>query len=90
MKRLRLMGVELRPNTKLLAIEDDSVIVETEEGEQSIPADTVVLAVGAVSVDELARETPGDGIEVITIGDALQPRKMNDAILEGFEAALNL
>jgi len=84
------MGVELRPNTKLLAITDDSVIVETEEGEQSIPADTVVLAVGAVPVDELAREIQGNGIEVITLGDARQPRKMSDAILEGFEAALNL
>jgi 2,4-dienoyl-CoA reductase (NADPH2) len=90
MKRLRLMGVELRPNTKLLAVTDDSVIVETEEGEQSIPADTVVLAVGAVPVDELAREVEGNGIEVITLGDARQPRKMSDAILEGFEAALNL
>jgi len=90
MKRLRLMGVELRPNTKLLEIRDDSVLVETEEGEQSIPADTVVLAVGAVPVDDLAREIAGDGIEVITIGDATAPRKMSDAILEGFEAALNL
>ncbi len=90
LKRLRLMGVELRPNTKLLEITDDSVIVETEEGEQSIPADTVVLALGAVPVDDLAREIEGDGIEVITIGDAIQPRKMNDAILEGFEGALNL
>ncbi len=90
MKRLRLLDVELRPNTKLLAITDDSVIVETEEGEQSIPADTVVLALGAVSVDELAREVEGSGIEVITIGDAIQPRKIDDAILEGFEGALNL
>jgi 2,4-dienoyl-CoA reductase (NADPH2) len=90
LKRLRLMGVELRPNTKLLEITDDSVIVETEEGEQSIPADTVVLALGAVPVDDLAREIEGDGFEVIKIGDVIQPRKMNDAILEGFEAALNL
>jgi 2,4-dienoyl-CoA reductase (NADPH2) len=90
MKRLRLMGVELRPNTKLLEITDDSVVVETEEGEQTIPADTVVMAVGAVSVDDLAREVGGDRVEVITIGDAREPRKIADAILEGFEAAVNL
>jgi 2,4-dienoyl-CoA reductase (NADPH2) len=90
MKRLRLMGVELRPNTKLLEITDDSVVVETEEGEQTISADTVVMAVGAVSVDDLAREVGGDGVEVITIGDAREPRKIADAILEGFEAAVNL
>jgi 2,4-dienoyl-CoA reductase (NADPH2) len=90
MKRMRLMNVELRPNTKLLEITDDSVIVETEEGEQSIPADTVVMAVGAISVDDLAREIGGDGVEVITIGDAKEPRKISDAILEGFEGALGI
>jgi 2,4-dienoyl-CoA reductase (NADPH2) len=90
MKRMSLMGVELRPNTKLLEIRDDSVIVETEEGEQSIPADTVVMAVGAVPVDDLARVVEGDGVEVITIGDAKEPRKIADAILEGFEGALSL
>ena len=90
LKRMRLMGVELRPNTKLLEIRDDSVIVETEEGERSIPADTVVMAVGAVPVDDLARAVEGDGVEVITIGDAKEPMKIADAILEGFEGALSL
>lgn len=90
MKRLRLMGVELRPNTTLLEITDDSVVVETEEGKQSIPADTVVMAVGAVSVDDLAREIEGDGLELITIGDAREPRKIAEAVFEGFEAAVNL
>jgi 2,4-dienoyl-CoA reductase (NADPH2) len=90
MKRLRLMGVELRPNTKLLEIRDDSVMVETEEGNQSIRADTVVMAVGAVPIDDLAREIGGDGVEVITVGDAKHPRKIADAILEGFERAVEL
>jgi 2,4-dienoyl-CoA reductase (NADPH2) len=90
MKRLRLSDVELRPNTKLLEITDDAVLVETEDGNQSIPADTVIMAVGAVPVDELTREVGGNGVEVITIGDAKEPRKISDAILEGFEAAVNL
>jgi 2,4-dienoyl-CoA reductase (NADPH2) len=50
MKSLSLMQVDLRPNTKLLEINDDSVVVETEDGRQTIPADTVIMAVGAVSV----------------------------------------
>ena len=90
MKSLRLMGVDLRPNTKLLEITDDSVVVETEEGRQAIPADTVVIAVGAVSVNDLAAQVRDDGIEVIVIGDAKEPRKINDAIHEGFHAALKI
>jgi hypothetical protein len=46
--------------------------------------------VGAVSVDDLAREIEGDGLEVITIGDAREPRKIAEAVYEGFEAAVNL
>ena len=65
-------------------------MVETEEGKQTIPADTVVMAVGAVSVDDLAEQVKGDGIEVIVIGDAKQPRKINDAIFEGFQEALKV
>lgn len=90
MKGLRLSDVELRPNTKLLEITDDAVLVETEDGNESIPADTVIMAVGAVSVDELTREVGGNGVEVIAIGDAKEPRRIADAILEGFEGAVNL
>jgi hypothetical protein len=32
----------------------------------------------------------GDGIRVITIGDAKKPRKMTEAIWEGFEEALKI
>jgi len=89
-KGLRLMGVELRPMTKLLEIKDDSVLVDTEKGRTSIPADTVIMAVGAQSVDDLSREVEGNGIKIITLGDAKEPRKLTEAIREGFEEALKI
>jgi hypothetical protein len=48
------------------------------------------MAVGAVSVDDLAEQVKGDGTQVIVIGDAKEPRKINDAILEGFQEALKV
>jgi 2,4-dienoyl-CoA reductase (NADPH2) len=90
MKSLRLMGVKLMPGTKLLEITNDAVIVETDKGKQTIPADTVIIAVGARSVNELAQEARKDGISVITIGDAKAPRKITDAVREGFEEALTI
>jgi len=90
MKSLRLMGVELRPKTKLLKITEDAVVVETESGTESIPADTVIIAVGSQSVDDLAREVKHNNIEVITIGDAKEPRKITDAVREGFDIALKI
>jgi 2,4-dienoyl-CoA reductase (NADPH2) len=90
MKSLRLMGVELLPRARLVEIRDDSVIVKTENGMDTIPADTVVMAVGARSLDNLTREVEGDGVQVITIGDAKRPRRLPEAVREGFEEALKI
>ena len=90
LKSLRLLGVQLRTKTKLVQIEDDSVLLETEQGTEKIPADTVVMAVGAQSVNSLAKRLEDSGIPVITIGDAKSPRKITEAIKEGFQEALNI
>jgi len=90
LKSLKLEGVNLKTNTKLLEITDDEVIVITEKGQESIQADTVILAVGAVSVNNLANQIKNKGIEVIAIGDAIEPRKISDAVREGFETAMRI
>jgi len=90
MKSLRMMGVDMKRGSKLLEIRDDSVLVETEEGRETIPADTVIMAVGSRSVNELAPAVMTEGVKVITLGDAKEPRKLTEAIREGFEEALKL
>lgn len=90
MKSLRLLGIDLRPGTKLIEIRDDSVLVETAKGEETIPADTVVMAVGASSVNDFAGNVKEIGCDVITIGDAKEPRKITEAVREGFEEALKI
>jgi 2,4-dienoyl-CoA reductase (NADPH2) len=90
MKSLRMMGVDLRRGARLLEIRDDSVLVETEQGRESIPADTVILAVGSRPVNDLAAKVMTAGVKVVTLGDAKEPRKLTEAIREGFEEALKL
>jgi len=87
---LRLMGVNLRPNTLLQEIRDDSILVKTDKGEESIAADTVIMAVGALSVNDFAGNLQEMGCDVITIGDAKDPRKITEAVREGFEEALKI
>jgi 2,4-dienoyl-CoA reductase (NADPH2) len=60
-KSLKMMGVDLRRGAKLREIRDDSVLVETEQGQESIPADTVIMAVGSRSVNELAAAVQTEG-----------------------------
>jgi 2,4-dienoyl-CoA reductase (NADPH2) len=89
-KSLKLLGIDLRPSTKLIEIRDDSVLVETAKGEETIPADTVVMAVGASSINDFAGNLKEIGCDVITIGDAKEPRKITEAVREGFEEALKI
>ena len=48
---------------------------------------TVVLACGLVPNDRLARELHGRVPEVVVIGDALAPRRIMHATLEGARVA---
>lgn len=90
MKSLRLLGVNLRPNTKLLEIKEDTVVVETGNGRETIVADTVVMAAG-VSSDRSLREAIQDmGLEWIEIGDSKKPGKITESIRQGFLRALEV
>lgn len=89
-KSLKLSDVNMLPNTRLVEIKDDSVVVQVGEEVKNIPADMVVLALGAKSDNALAEAVMGTGPEVIVIGDAQTPRKISDAVLEGFRHGLKV
>ncbi|MBN1883241.1 MAG: FAD-dependent oxidoreductase [Deltaproteobacteria bacterium] len=84
MKSLRLSGVDLRPSTIVKEITDAGVVVESDKGTETIPADTVIIAVGAKPVKTLADDLSSADVPVIVIGDASEPRKIADAVREGF------
>jgi hypothetical protein len=48
------------------------------------------MAVGASSVNDFAGDPKEIGCDVITIGDAKEPRKIAEAVREGFEEALKI
>jgi 2,4-dienoyl-CoA reductase (NADPH2) len=90
MKTLKLMGVEMRTRTRLLEITDGGLKVMTDQGEEFIPADTVIMAAGVLPVNDLEKALKGTGIEIATLGDANKPGKIGDAVKQGFEAALKV
>jgi 2,4-dienoyl-CoA reductase-like NADH-dependent reductase (Old Yellow Enzyme family)/thioredoxin reductase len=86
--KLKEKGIDLRPNTTARMISKEGVTVVCEDGkEQLLKADTVVLACGSESVNGLVSELKGKVAEVYCIGDAKEPRKILEAIHEGFEVA---
>jgi 2,4-dienoyl-CoA reductase (NADPH2) len=54
------------------------------------PFDTVILAVGVEPCNDLRPKLEGKAFQLITIGDALSPRKALEAIREGYLAGLEV
>jgi N,N-dimethylglycine/sarcosine dehydrogenase len=85
-QRLCGAGVVMTPNVRPLAYDDRRVTLQncyskTEENREGV--DTVVLATGNRSVDHLYHALQGRVSELHLIGDAMSPRGIHNAILEG-------
>jgi 2,4-dienoyl-CoA reductase-like NADH-dependent reductase (Old Yellow Enzyme family)/thioredoxin reductase len=92
--RLTLMARLAGKNVKLLTghtvreIKDDGVVVADKEGAmKTLPADTVVLAFGALSHNPLEEQVRASAKSVQVVGDAGRVGKIKDAVVEGFLAA---
>jgi 2,4-dienoyl-CoA reductase (NADPH2) len=90
LKSLRLMGVNIRTKTRVVDIREGCVSIEDENGKESIPADTIIVATGAAPVDDLVRTVPSNRTDVRVIGDAGRIGKISDAVRDGFDMALIL
>lgn len=85
MKCIHRLGVKVMDQYAVKEVTAEGVVVEKDGEKKLIPADTVILAVGAASNDSLAGELEGKVKELHIIGDALKPRKITEAVREGFE-----
>ncbi|MBA4025501.1 MAG: hypothetical protein C0482_24360 [Gordonia sp.] len=88
-KRLRRAGVDLRAHTWIDAIGEHSVRTYDVFSGQAVELgefDTVVLATGSTVDDQLYNEL-GDDHRVVRIGDCLAPRRLDNAMWDGFHAS---
>lgn len=90
MKNIRRLGIKVLDETKVIAVTAEGLILENDGEETLLPSDTVVLAAGARSVNDLTEQLKGRVAELHLVGDALRPRKLTEAIREGFEAGLKV
>ena len=83
--------VDIHTSVKVLELKDDGVVYETPAGEKCFaPADTIIVATGYRSNDELKTELDAAGIAYVAVGDAIRARKVNQATHEGYEAGRNI
>jgi 2,4-dienoyl-CoA reductase (NADPH2) len=83
-------GIEMRTVARALEISETAVKIETAEGVEEIPADTVVVAAGAKAYNPLQEALEKKGVSVRVIGDASTPAKAFEAVHQGFAAGRSL
>jgi 2,4-dienoyl-CoA reductase (NADPH2) len=73
-------------NTTVKEILDNGVLVSRDGREEIVPANTIILAVGSNPENKLTTQLEGKPYQVMVIGDALQVRRVLEAVEEGFAA----
>ncbi len=87
--RLEKKGVRIEVNTKVEEITPSGVLANTRGKVVQFDADSIVLAVGSGSDRELAEQLEGVA-ELYVIGDCVEPRRIQDAIREGYLVGLKV
>jgi 2,4-dienoyl-CoA reductase-like NADH-dependent reductase (Old Yellow Enzyme family)/thioredoxin reductase len=91
LNRMNEMKIAVLTGSKVSAISSDRVVLEREDGTEEITGvDTVVVAIGSKSKNDLTELIKEEGIQVYNIGDSAKPRRIFEAIHEGFQLAYNL
>ncbi len=89
MESLTKRGVNILVDTKIKSISERGVVLENKTNEKTVEADSVVIALGMNSVNELADELQGK-TKIEVIGDAKTVRNALYAVREGYLAGRNI
>ncbi len=91
LKDLSEHNVKVYVNSRVKEVLADGLRIERDGREEKIgPFNTIVLAVGVESCNDLRAKLEGKVARLITIGDAASPRKALEAIGEGYLAGLEI
>ncbi|CAH2213464.1 FAD-dependent oxidoreductase [Tepidibacter aestuarii] len=83
-------NIDVYCNTKLMQVNDNSVILEDENGTKEVEVDTVITAIGYRSENTLQKELQDIAIPVYNIGDSREVKNIMNAIWDAYEVAKNI
>ena len=90
-ERLSKKDVTILTSTRVKELGKGYAVIEDASGVKKIDGfDTIVLAVGSIPDDRLAKSLEGEVPEVYVVGDASKPREILEAVYEGEEIAVKI
>ena len=91
LERLSRKGVQILTNAKAEEINAEGIVwVDKKNHKHLLKTDTIILGVGAVANNQLAKDLNQRGIKSWLVGDCVGPRKIRDAVHEAFHCAIHL
>ncbi|MFC1964761.1 FAD-dependent oxidoreductase [Chloroflexota bacterium] len=90
MRRLVELRIPVYLNTAVLEVTEANVIVRMRDEVVSLPADTIVLAIGMEPVDKLVQDLEGIVPEIYTVGDCVQPGNAAQATFGAARLAIKI
>jgi len=90
MQQLDKLGVKQRLATKAVQIKESAVVVEFGKKQEEIPADTVIIAAGAVPENGLEETCRKMNLPYIVVGDSRKPATLYEAVHQGYLAGMGV
>lgn len=82
--------VDIRTSSALTEVNDAGAVIKTSEGLETIPADTVILAVGLRSRPGFAAELEKYNIACYSVGDERSVANILNAVANGYEVGRSI
>lgn len=87
---LKFYHVEIRVGASIASVNDTGAVIKTESGEETIPADSIVIAIGYNPNSSLYKQIARDNAETYLLGDARKVQNIMYAIWDAYEVARNI
>ncbi len=89
-ERIAKVDMTIYTGTRLLEIRPNEILVEDRKETFTIPADTVIMAIGLKAQQGLYQQLCEAGKEAYLVGDAVKPGKIFDAFHTAYRTALKI
>ncbi len=89
-ERLKAAGIQIETSIKIVEITEKGVRGLRNGSSEFFNAGTMVIAVGMKSERQLVENIEGIVPEIHVVGDCIEPRRIREAITDGYRAGLKL
>lgn len=86
----KLDHINVKCSTRALEVKENGLLVEDEEGEKLLEADTIIYAIGQKPFREESKELSKCAPEFYQVGDCTTPRNIYYATSEAYQAAVDI